>query len=747
MEAQAQTASAGAAAEPKLRVEKFADGNITALKFSGMIDEQFSGKALAQSLKGGVLILDLAEINKITSFGIREWVDFITAAGEKHEPVLMVELAPKVVDQLNMVANFGGRSRVLSFYAPFRCDYCDDDRRRLVQVDRDWEALKQKKLPEQPCATCGNPEYFDEDPASFFTFMAGYQAAYEPDPQIATFLASRMNYAVSDGARKIKVDKYIDKRSVYIKLTGDLDGSFPREKLAEGLEGDIVFDLSGIGKIDPAGAAEWRAMVKEIAPATDRIMLVGCPPGFVERLTKEEDLAGKAQVLSFNMPYRCDKLATTTSFLIDVEQHFDVLKFATPPEMKHEGYDTVCVASDSLLAHLATLPKPAPDGELRKFIKVAIEKTEKRYTAPQPGSPNMVSIGGGGGKVSTIIAAAAVALLVTAGGFFVFKMKSGPQFDEKGTLVGASEGKPPAWIAKGDFYREGESLFFVGATPAFTTDQDQAIQEAENAALERTVQELATSIKLGVFIDHVLGQYQPARAKALSDLERAAVGNDMAALEQARKAARDGRLRVATSFKKTAGAKAPQERAGFYWEKYTTSSGDRYRGYVRYAIPKGSFEALLAEYQQSADEQGIKVLTYFPGLAWRHKELDEGAVIVAVAGSSPLRLVGLVEGDLIASVEDRVIKSADKFAKILKQEWDDKCKSSSGGKLAFKVKHGDAAPVDMTTRVSSAGGKCAGERGEARPVRIRQPGDRPPPPPPSGRGGIPDNIWKDNANE
>lgn len=749
MEAQVQAgATAGSGApEPKLKVDKFADGNITALKFAGTIDEQFSGKQLAANLKGGVLILDLADITKITSFGIREWVDFVQAAGEKCEPILFVELAPKVVDQFNMVANFGGKGRVLSFYAPFRCDYCDDDRRKLIQTDRDFEAIKNKKLPEAPCPTCGNPEYFDEDPSSFFTFLANHQP-FELDPQIATFLAARLNYAVADGARKIKVDKYIDKRSVYIKLAGDLDGSFPREKLAEGLEGDIVFDLSGIGKIDPAGAAEWRAMMKEIAASTDRILLTGCPPAFVERLTKEDDLGGKAQVLSFAMPYTCAKCATTASQQIDVEQHFDVLKFATPPEMKCQdcGGDTACAASDGLLAHLATLPKPAPDAEVRKFIKAALQKTEKRYTAPSAASPTMVSIGAGGGRGLTV-AVAVLALVVLGGGGFVFwKLRGTAGIDESGQLAGASEGKPPAWISKGDFYREGDNLYFVGSTPAFTNDQDTAIQEAEEAALERAVHELATSIKLGAFIDHVLQQYQPARAKALTDLERAAVGRDLAALDQARKAAREGRARVAASFRKTAGAKAPQERAGFYWEKYKTPGGDRYRGYVRYAIPKASFETLMADYQLAKEGLGVKVLTYFPGLAWRHREIDQGAVIVGVKGDSPLRLVGLVEGDLINSIEDRVITSAEKFEKILTQEWEDKCKS--GDKLAFRVKHGEAAPADMHTRVSSAGGKCAGEKAEARVGGPRRP--RPegyvPPSRPAG-GGIPDNIWKDSANE
>ena len=46
--------------------------------------------------------------------------------------MILIECAPKVVDQLNMVANFAGGGRVFSFYAPFRCDYCDSEHRVLL---------------------------------------------------------------------------------------------------------------------------------------------------------------------------------------------------------------------------------------------------------------------------------------------------------------------------------------------------------------------------------------------------------------------------------------------------------------------------------------------------------------------------------------------------------------------------------------------------------------------------------------
>ena len=64
--------------QAKLRIDKFSDGGITCLKLAGTIDEQFEGKKIAAGVKGGTLVLDLAEIERISSFGIREWVDFIS---------------------------------------------------------------------------------------------------------------------------------------------------------------------------------------------------------------------------------------------------------------------------------------------------------------------------------------------------------------------------------------------------------------------------------------------------------------------------------------------------------------------------------------------------------------------------------------------------------------------------------------------------------------------------------------------
>ncbi len=414
------------------------------LKLAGTIDEAFEGKRLAESVKSGTLILDLGDIRKVSSFGIREWVDFINGVGKVAQRIILVECAPKIVDQLNMVANFAGIGRVYSFYAPYHCDYCDRDDRVLLQADRDHELIKSMKPAQRACASCGEMQYFNEDPITYFSYLAG-QDKYELDPDIASFLASKLSYAIADSARKLRVDKTIEGRVTFIKLAGDLDKTFPRDKLAEGLEGAIVVDVAGVGKIEPAGAAEWRSLVQQVTPLVEAIYLTAVPPGFLDKLTRPEDLGPKASVASFTLPYTCAKCSTTAGQLIDVDTHYEVLKFATPPDLKCNDCKgpLTCAAPEGLLANLAKLPKPNLSAELVKLIKEVRErKPQPKKVATTVAEAAMASRGGGIGVAFT----AAIATVVLGGAaFFAYNTCGGkgsapPGRDQK---TGAAVPLPP----------------------------------------------------------------------------------------------------------------------------------------------------------------------------------------------------------------------------------------------------------------------------------------------------------------
>jgi hypothetical protein len=732
--------------QAKLRIEKFSEGAITCLKLSGTIDEQFEGKKIAAGVKGGTLVLDLAEIERISSFGIREWVDFITGISSKVQSLWFVECAPKVVDQFNMVANFGGNGSLVSFYAPYRCDYCDDDRRRLVQVAPEYQSLKAGKMAERTCESCGNPEYFDEDPLTFFSFLQTHPPAEVP-PDVSAFLASRLNYAVADGARKLKIEKQIEGRATYFKLTGDLDASFPREKLADGAEGDVMFDLSGVGKIDPAGAAEWRQLMAQIAGMTERILLVGCPAAFVERLTKSEDLANKGLVLSFSMPYTCPTCKSTSAREINVAEHWDVLKFATPPELKCADCKgpTTCAASEALLAHLPSLPRPEVPEELKKQLKhFQDEALKKALAAKSPAQAPAFAMPSGGGAVgvrggfswTTVMVAVGIVIVLAGGAIIAKSVASHSGGDEKGEKLEASQPTRPGWVDQ-TFFREADRLLFVGHS-TLVADKADGFAEAENGALEEVANQIGLSIREPMWIDEVRGQYDAFRSKAIGDMEKAMVSGDAAEVERARRVSREGRKRVAEALRKTSGGLAPSERNDLYWEKLKTANGLKYQVSIRYAIPKANFEKLVESYANPETAMGARAVSYFPGLGWRF-DVTEGSVVVKVANDSPLRFAGIQEGDLILAGMDRVVHDARSFKRVLDEE--SAALAKTGGTLVLKVKRGDAPAIDTRLRIATGGMASADPTSKLRQTRTEHTHST------TKSKNQTGNIWDDNPEE
>lgn len=704
MEAAQQAGGSEQEQELKLKIDKFSDGPITCLKFAGTIDEDFEGKKLAGSIKAQTLVLDLADIRKISSFGIREWVDFVNAVEKNCEKVILLECAPKVVDQLNMVANFAGeKGQVFSFYAPYRCDYCDSDSSLLMQVDKDWEIIKSMKPPERPCGACGEPEYFDEDPTTYFSFIAGQQQ-FELDHEVAAFLSSKLNYTVSESARRLRIDKIIEGRSTYLKLAGDLDGSFPREKLAEGLEGTIIIDIAGMGKIDPAGAAEWRGFVQMISPAAESIFLLGTPPGFLEKLTKPEDLGPKAQVITFAMPYSCAKCATTATQMIDVEQHYDVLKFATPPEMKCGDCKsaTTCAATEGLLSHLPTLPKPSISPQTRKFIKdVQERKPEKKKAATTVAE---AAAQGRGGGVGMMLGAAVIAAGLAVGGFFVYqKMNEKKMVGDSGAVsVGAklraSVDARPAWVTSDTFFSagcttEGDALSCYGVS-SYLSNQEDARAEAKEAALEAVIDSVGLKIDDPAWDGSVRKLYGEARQQKLAAFDKVRAealkggSYDRGEYDRAHRSVRSSRTSVVNAFKATADSLFPTAATDEYWEEYEDAggSGSRFLMFVQYKIDPAQLKRLVARYSERESALGAIVVTAFPGIAWRYANVESGAMIIELEAGK-LRDRGMASESIVLEVQERPIKDAKAFKRLMDSEVE--LLAERGGALKLKLKSGD----------------------------------------------------------
>jgi anti-anti-sigma regulatory factor/DNA-directed RNA polymerase subunit RPC12/RpoP len=720
-----------AGAAPKLVIEKFADGNVACVKFVGTIDEGFEGKKLGMTAAADTLVLDLGGVKKISSFGIREWVDFVTTASKHARSIILIECTPKVVDQLNMVANFTGGGRVFSFYAPFRCDYCDAEHRVLLQVDRDHEGMKSLKLGERPCLSCKESMYFDEDGATFFSYLLA-QERFQLEPAVEAFLASKLNYAVSDLNRKLRVDKVIEGRTTYLRLNGDLDAAFPRDKLAEGLEGTVIVDLGAIGKIEPAGAMQWRGFVAMVAAVAERLYLASAPPTFVEKLCTRDDLNPKVQLLTVLMPYTCVGCGTTSAHNVDVGAHYDVLKFATAPELRcpHCKHAMQCHAGENVMTLLPTMPRPTAGAELVKAIAVLRERAlqasgANRKPAKALGSMGLPAPVARGPSIAVPVLAALLAVVLAAGGYLAYQRVMGkPVAGGLGAVTGRSADARPAWIASDTpataacSETAGKAISCVGVS-SLSARQDDAEEEAADAAFDAVAAALAVRIADARWKQAVLPIYAASRDAKLAAFDRDPSNTS------ARRDVREARRAVAQALRSTGGGAVPAAPTGRYWEEYTGGDGKRYLAFAQVALGATELARLVESYTQPATVLGATAVGLFPLIGWRYPRLERGAVIVALA-SGPLRTLGLSEQYVVLAVGGRDVGDAAGFAKLTGDEHAGLVER--GGVLRLKVQSGDGAPREFATEIAAP---------RSEPV-VPPNGQRPRPPAANGSNI---NVW------
>jgi hypothetical protein len=715
----------------RLTIEKFADAGIACLRFAGTIDEAFGGKKLGQTVAGEVLVLDLGGVKKISSFGIREWVDFVGAAARQVRSMILIECAPKVVDQLNMVANFTGGGRVFSFYAPFRCDYCDSEHRVLLQVDRDHEAIRAMKLAERPCPSCSESMYFDEDGATFFSYILG-QERFELPPAVAGFLASRLDYVVADLSRKLRVDKLIEGRTTYLRLAGDLDGTFPRDKLAEGLEGTVIVDLGGIGRIEPAGAAEWRGFVQVAAPLVEQMYLAHVTPAFLEKLCGRDDLGPKAQVLTFSLPYRCAACGTTSGQLIDLSAHHAVTKFATAPELRCPQckHAMQCAAGEASMTALSGLPKPAAGADLVKSIAILRERAQ--HTAPRRTASKAMAAEPGppAARASLLVPvlAALLAVVLAAGGYLAYqRLARDPEPARTDAITARSAPARPAWIASdlpgsaacADTPARGVSCVGV-STPSARRDDAEA--EAADAAYEAAANAIALRIADPAWKQAVPPIYVASREAKLGTLDRAPEQTS------ARRDVREARAAVALALRATGGPAVPATPTGRYWEERTGPDGKRHVAFAQVALGPTELARLVEAYAQPAGALGATVVGAFPLVGWRYPRVERGAIVTAL-GAGPLQDVGIAEQYIVLSIGGRDVADAASFAKLAADEHAQL--EDRGGTLRLKVQTPDPAPREFANAIPP---RAADRPGTGRGTT-----------PPAGRGGAPlpgaINVW------
>jgi len=139
----------------------------TDVEFYGEIDENADFAELRRRLRGPVTF-HLAEVRRINSCGVREWVAFVRDLPAVSELTLS-GCSPAIVTQLNMIYNFKGPGRVRSFLAPYVCGACGAEEDKLIDVEMAGRPLR--GLPEFSCSHCGAGMDFDDLPERYLSFL------------------------------------------------------------------------------------------------------------------------------------------------------------------------------------------------------------------------------------------------------------------------------------------------------------------------------------------------------------------------------------------------------------------------------------------------------------------------------------------------------------------------------------------------------------------------------------------------
>src|SRR6476619_3802623 len=154
-------------------------GDVSYVKLGGVIDEDNELADLVDKIPTGTAVIDLGEIERINSCGVRDWVNWLSKLENNGTRSVLVECSPAIVAQINLVNNFTGNGVVKSFYVPYFCPECDEEKVLLV------EATDMGPPPHEPptcrCDECDLVMDFDDMPDSYFAFLSNQRKLVDGD--------------------------------------------------------------------------------------------------------------------------------------------------------------------------------------------------------------------------------------------------------------------------------------------------------------------------------------------------------------------------------------------------------------------------------------------------------------------------------------------------------------------------------------------------------------------------------------
>jgi len=151
--------------------------DITYVKLAGVIDEDNDLADVGDQVRNGTAVIDLSEIERINSCGVRDWVNWLNKIESRGSRVVLVECSPAIVAQINLVNNFTGTGVVKSFFAPYFCPTCD--REKVLLLETSELGTTPTNAPTCRCDECDGVMEFDDMEDSYFAFLSTAQRSMD----------------------------------------------------------------------------------------------------------------------------------------------------------------------------------------------------------------------------------------------------------------------------------------------------------------------------------------------------------------------------------------------------------------------------------------------------------------------------------------------------------------------------------------------------------------------------------------
>jgi hypothetical protein len=617
-----RTASAAAT------VEVDRSGDVPVVRIKGKLSEAFKGRDVS-AVGGAKLVMDLSDVERVTSFGVREWLQMLSELEGKGTQLYYVRCSEAVVNQLGMIRRFAGQGQVLSFFAPYQCSGCGARYTALIDCAGDALVLKQKALPTTECPSCGEEGHFDDDARSYLAF--GPQA-----PQELPIEVRRVVEALPGLKQQDPIEKSIEGRVNRVRVNCRLDDTVRWARVLDGLEGELVLDLGGSTGSTPEGLTALVTALGRLPTEVESIQLEACPGSLLEALAKGRR-DRRVKVLTAAVEGQCATCATHRPATVRVEE-----TLASGGELY-----AICKKCNAQLDFSRLKPTlqaltAAPAPEAAPAVSAA-----PAPVAPAPMAVPAVAPPPVRAHPALLLAALLGVLIVALLLVLVLKPAPAPVVVAApppsvavaeptpvvAPAVAAPVALPPSWTEQ-PFTTDKDGVALVARVSGAASEDDalkQARAEAEFAMVQRLLEGLAGTRT---------AEFVSARGTT-----------DWAA----------NREPIVARFERQLGSVAAPQRS----EVALRKAGSTFEGAVQYRVTKDAWDKALETYRATSPAFGLSVARLFPGLEASVR--TDGELVVLSAGRGLGWRAGVKDGDVILALDGRPTPTLEVFTRLVRE--------------------------------------------------------------------------------